>query len=566
MPIFIPSIPEGFNGSYGEKEVFDSLKILSNQYVVFHSLSWVGIGDRTLGEADFVVLHPEKGVLVIEVKSGKIEYKNGDWFQTNSRTQASKVMHPFTQAKRSQYEILERLERNMKSEKIPIVGHGVWFPSIEILIDTDLPPEAPRDLTLDRNSLYNPVDAIDKAFAFWIKKRRVNIKLNNQQFKDVLDILCPYFNAIPKLSTSISEAEQYYIKLTNQQSVLLNFLQEQDTAVIHGLAGTGKTILAVEKARMLSAAGSSVLFLCYNSFLKDYLKKTYSIPNVVFHNVHSLAYTMLPDPTMTIDEVLQNFEEYLDQVYEADDWEYKNVVIDEGQDIDDRLLNRLNTLVKEKGGCFYVFYDRNQFIMRNNMPKWIDNAECRLVLHKNCRNTVEITKTSCSILGMEALQYSNDIHGTVPNAKFYKTEEDLKKIVEDFARHALGGELKPEDVVILTSSTEEKSWINKDESICGYEISNNIEPNKILFTTIRKFKGLEAKAIIIVDISMRTMMDPEMKKLIYVGSSRAKYLLTLAINEDLDQNEIGEYLKETNIKRNVPKNKKGFGRLFHLEV
>ena len=79
MAVFIPSVkPEDFNNSYGEMQVYEALRTLNNQYTVFYSLSWIGVNNkRTVGEADFVIAHPKKGILVIEVKSGEIEYKNG---------------------------------------------------------------------------------------------------------------------------------------------------------------------------------------------------------------------------------------------------------------------------------------------------------------------------------------------------------------------------------------------------------------------------------------------------------------------------------------------------------
>lgn len=38
------------------------------------------------GEANFVVFHPSKGVLSIEVKAGDIGYRGGNWIQTNRHT------------------------------------------------------------------------------------------------------------------------------------------------------------------------------------------------------------------------------------------------------------------------------------------------------------------------------------------------------------------------------------------------------------------------------------------------------------------------------------------------
>jgi KaiC/GvpD/RAD55 family RecA-like ATPase len=54
----------------------------------------------------------------------------------------------------------------------------------------------------------------------------------------------------------------------------LEYLEEQNNAIINGLAGTGKTVMAIEKARRHAYKGEKVLFLCYNTKLKDYLSRT----------------------------------------------------------------------------------------------------------------------------------------------------------------------------------------------------------------------------------------------------------------------------------------------------
>lgn len=56
----------------------------------------------------------------------------------------------------------------------------------------------------------------------------------------------------------------------------------------------------------------------------------------------------------------------------------------------------------------------------------------------------------------------------------------------------------------------------------------------MLFTSARKFKGLEADAIIIVDVDGEAFADDEDKRLFYVGCSRAKHQLDIVFigNED----------------------------------
>lgn len=570
MAVFIPDVkPEDFNNSPGEKEVYEALKILGKDYTIFYSLSWISIGnDRTIGEADFVIFHPGKGIMVIEVKSGEIEYKYGSWIQTNRSSGIKKEIRPYDQARKSQFEIFDRLKKRQKRSDftVPMLCYAVWFPSIEYKRTDDFPAEASPEITFDSKSLLSAQTSIEKAFDFWADKLHFRtVSLNNYDVKMVMEVMCPYFHAVPKLATSMDEAEQIYFRLTNQQTALLDFLVEQDTAVIHGLAGTGKTVLAIEKAKMLAEQGESVLFLCYNSFLRDSLRENNTIPNVVFHNAHSLAYEIMGASSKPIDAVLEEFEEFLEEVFDKDSWTYKNVIVDEGQDLDDRLLNRLYELVKSKKGCFYVFYDKNQFIMKNKQPKWIEDAECRLVLSKNCRNTAEIFKTACSIIGRDNISV-NEIHGNVPFLRFYSTEKEMTGIVETFLDKMKKEEVPAERITILSAATMDNSFVDINKTYAGYQLSEKREDGKIHFTTIRKFKGLESDAILIVDASMIGLKNDEEKRLLYVGSSRAKNYLEIAMNQDVEDSDIGDYIRELNPNRVLPKNKKGLKRLFNVEL
>lgn len=563
MAVFIPSVkPDDFNNSYGERQVYEALRTLDDRHTVFYSLEWVGSGTSTLGEADFVVAHPDKGILVIEVKSGGIAYRDGSWYQTNTATGYTKEIDPLYQARRSAFEIRDRLYAANLGFWLPkLCSYCAWFPSVD-MSGVALPPEAAREIVLDQGSLSNPSSALNACFSYWEDKNG-EVHLSGYEFSRVIDVLCPRFNVVPRLSTQISETSESYIRLTRQQATLLDFLEEQRTAVIHGLAGTGKTVLAIEKAKRLAAQGQKVLFLCYNSFLRDALKQGNAIPGVTFHNAHSLAWSLHPMPGSPIEDVLDEFEEYLDIVYEPQDWPYDNVIMDEGQDLDDRLLNRLYDFVRAKGGCLYVFYDRNQFVMGNELPRWIEDAECRLVLHKNCRNTTEVFRTSCALMGLTDVTY-NDVHGEKPYVSFYQRGNELDSIVASFIRRTMAEGLTPEDVVILTMRSTDSSWVNPDEEYGGMSLSTGREPGKILFTTIRKFKGLEAEAILIVDVSMLELRKAENRRLLYVGSSRARHLLAVAMLEDASRDDIAQIMAGINPDSGAPKNKRGLKRLLKM--
>ena len=256
MAIFIPTMPESFNGSSGEEKAFMSLRLLSDKYIIFHSLSWIGIGERTQGEADFVIVHPDKGIMVIEVKAGEIEFKNGQWIQTNYITKEPKRIFPFNQAQRSQFEILDRINFSTRVKRAPLICHAVWFPSVLLNSSSCLPPEAPKTIVLDQQSLVEVRKAIDSVYDFWKNKTKINVVMDSYTLNSVIELLAPYFHAVPGLKGIIQDTEQIYIKLTNQQAALLDYLKEQKTAVIHGLAGTGKTV------RLTFASNKSPYFTC----------------------------------------------------------------------------------------------------------------------------------------------------------------------------------------------------------------------------------------------------------------------------------------------------------------
>jgi len=565
MARFIPGVkPDTFHHSYGEKQVYEALRTLSDRYTVFYSLNWVGIGaERSLGEADFVILHPDQGILVIEVKSGGIEYKNGLWIQTNTQTGTSKVIRPYSQARKSQFELLDRLDRGLQGSPHPMLGYAVWFTSAGRADLGNLPPEAVPEITFDQASLNAPEDAVNAAFSYW-QRSYPPVLLNETQLQRVIDILCPYFHVVPSLKAKAEEARRSYIRMTKQQMLLLDFLEEQPTAAIHGPAGTGKTVLALEKAKRLAAQGHRVLFLCYNSFLRGGLKRNNSIPNVDFHTAYSLAYEFLGHREIALEDLLTEFKTWLNTSCTSKTWKYGSIIVDEGQDLEDDLLSRLYTLTAEKQGCFYVFYDRNQNILNEKASHWIETAECRLVLHNNCRNTKEVFDVSCSMIGL-ASRSSSEIHGEVPTLQFFASRENEDALVSAFLEKAQAEGLTAGDIVILTARSVDRTWVSLNRTYAGLALSTEEERGKVLFTSIRKFKGLEAEAVLIVDTSMKALLQKEHRRLLYVGASRARSVLSIAMLEDVPSEEMGSYIHSLSPERTIPRNKRGIKRLFGVK-
>lgn len=65
------------------------------------------------------------------------------------------------------------------------------------------------------------------------------------------------------------------------------------------------------------------------------------------------------------------------------------------------------------------------------------------------------------------------------------------------------------------------------DKIGNHKVLSNRSKDGVLFTTARKFKGLESDVIIVIDVDQDTFADDENKRLFYVGASRAKHYLDI---------------------------------------
>lgn len=189
-----PARTHNFERSAGERRVYEALARLPDRMIVIHSQRLSGEAGQRVGEreADFVIIDPEAGVLVVEVKGGAIACDQGHWLQGPIGATPSKEIHPYEQASRGMHALQGRINAALDAEKV-LFGHFVWFPDVD-MADAPLPGGTSRDLTLDARHLAAPEAAIDGVFAYWRqeipwKKGEVGATLAQA----MLDYLAPTF-------------------------------------------------------------------------------------------------------------------------------------------------------------------------------------------------------------------------------------------------------------------------------------------------------------------------------------------------------------------------------------
>ena len=539
MARMIPDMPREFDPKSKEGLMFDELNNLPDDYYVFHSFSIVTVVEEIFkeSETDFVIFHQNKGILCLEAKAGQVDYEDGYWKYGNGIKMLKDG--PYNQAssnkwKLKDYMISHGLQYEFKNCKFM---HAVWFPDIPLskLQGRQLPSEADLNITLTADSFGKIEKDIEKIFSLEIPAK-VETNLSDKDVKRILErVLAPSFSLISLQEVEIERTKNVFKRMLKEQIALLNYLEEQNNAIINGLAGTGKTVMAVEKARLHSEKGENVLFLCYNSFLKEHLKNTYPYPHVHYYTIDGLACkicnTKKPDYNL--------LKESLEEMFVENRFPYKHVIIDEGQDFgkieieEEELIELLKVNAignEERNGTFYLFYDKNQMIQSSKVPKYIEDADCKLTLYRNCRNTENIALTSLRLLGTNKSPklYKDAVLGDIPEIGFALTTDTTVELLNSQIDKYINAGYT--SITVLTCNTEESSII---ADYCK-DSKYNYKRGYIKFTTCRKFKGLESDVVIVVDIDKTTFDGSRGEQLMYVGTSRAKYKLSCIVNMSED--------------------------------
>ena len=296
--------------------------------------------------------------------------------------------------------------------------------------------------------------------------------LTDQEVNRILrEILCPQFNVFPSVTFESDLKKIVFHRMLEEQSGILNFLSEQKTAVINGAAGTGKTMIAVETAQRHAIAGEKVLFLSYNAQLKSYLSENYALENIDYYTISGLACKLCN----TITPNYEKLKSVLEDMYVFDNLPYMHIVIDEGQDFgidaveETGIIDVLKSIIidiKPDNASFYIFYDKLQLVQSRKIPQYISDADCKLTLYRNCRNTENIATTSLAPVTERKPKLINDcIKGVPAKLHFCDSAEKARERLDLIIDTLKGQGVK--DIIVLTCKTE-------STSILGSFVSNGV--------------------------------------------------------------------------------------------
>ncbi|MCC5631317.1 NERD domain-containing protein [Nostoc sphaeroides CHAB 2801] len=515
MARMIPEKLSPTTKSNAEKKLFQFFaKDLSNDYIVFHGAWWQHIKyvvqDR---EADFIIIHPEKGILIVEAKGGEIRYDsfNKAWYQNQIRMKIS----PFEQARQIKYKFLDFISKHSEfSMQNFCIGQCIAFPDVDEVIN-GLPSEAPQEILLLRPQIKNINNWVSSVFSYYAKGKI--IKLGSNRTEKIVDLISPSTKFKKYIANDINDTKQEIIQLTEQQFNILNYLYHHSKCIILGCAGSGKTQLAIEKARRLCQHQIRTLVICKSNNLSLYLAASLQ------HEIQS-GYC-----------VVYSFEEVKVKNYKVK-FEFTAIIVDEGQDFEPQEINDLSNLIPHDG-IFYIFQDSNQNLSKNAnkfalgvIPNTLD---------KNCRNTEKIFKYAKPFVSCTHPIKSSSIDGRdVVQRLYQETNEIFRMLEEDILNLVEQENVIPSQIVILTdmyplakSILSDYSHINRFH-LKEYSFSNK-DPNTLQWSNVGMYKGLESDVIILFFEKAKTLIpsrwDIANK---YIGATRAKSFLIIYESPD----------------------------------
>ncbi len=506
---------------------------LPDDFTIFHAISWQvsdlhsGVKD---GEVDFVIACPNLGILVMEVKGGSIRYDSteNEWYSN-----VHSIKDPFKQACQSKYSLLNLLkEQPYWSKRWISIGHAVAFPNV--VVDGRLRPDAPREIVLDSTQLKNLSGWVKDVFNYYHRQDKHQDELDNIGIQELTQTLSRSIEIHRSISSKIRTQENEFIRLTEQQFRLLDFLGKHQRVAISGCAGSGKTLLAVEKACRLNDQGFSVLLTCFNKGLAEFLRKSVGKRKGLYVcHFHALCKELAIKAGIDLN-VYQNYnldvlfnKIYPELLVDAADelnWRVDAVIVDEGQDFGENFWLALKCLLNDPdNGTFYYFYDDNQNIFDRYWKPPLE--EVPFTLTENWRNTKQIHSYLLQFYKGQKSTTALGTQGHPVEILDYKTNNQLKNILSDILHHLVVKEkVAAKDIVILTTR---KMPLLENKLIGKFLVKAKPDhtSNEIECHTIHHFKGLERSVVILIETELHNVSY--LKNLLYVGVSRARHHLII---------------------------------------
>ena len=552
MAQFIPPIDPETMEHGSEADVARAMqKGLGAGYIVMHSLPWVDPARDDIdapareGEADFLILHRQHGLLILEVKGGEITLKGRLWYR-HIKAGLKEIKDPVRQANRSKWTLKRRIEHicGKATADQTAISVGIAFP--HCLFKDQPPADLPAQAIITLDDLTDIEAAILRAYKAGGGGKK---ELSVQQFDAVRRALAPEFRVYEPLKVSVDTSAETLARLTRQQLQVLRGFDGNPRGVIEGVAGSGKTLLAMQRARSFAAKYPSILFTCFNAELAKWVREEIADElaenggKITVANFHRLAADLCKqagidfavnasEPARWWDEVAPDLLAQAAIDLYAQGPPYAAIVVDEAQDFSPGWWDALDYL-RDGTAPIWAFLDKAQSLRRDPVEPPIDGA-FRFTLDVNCRNTRRIVACASAATSIASEAFELAPLGRPPKVVVPQNPAAISGLVQQEVRTLLNEHrLEPRQIAIIGPASKPKGPLAGVAAIDGVPLIGDAaqwrEGKGVLCTTARSFKGLEADVVILCDFAglgaLFTLSD------LYVALTRARSHLIIVTRD-----------------------------------
>jgi hypothetical protein len=499
MRVFPQASPRP-TGSFAEASLYASLARCALPWTAFHSLR-LRAGSGWEGEGDFVIVNPDVGLLVLEVKGGKLELRDGHWFQNGAQLDKA----PRDQAQGFVRKLIAELKA--AGLETPPWGVACAFPDCEF----SQPPSNGdlRELVLGARDLPYLDEALPKLFEQAVPEGKV------RNSRALLAQLEAWWGKtwVPKvtLTDRAADAAARTVALDAQQYGLLEAAGETQRALVEGPAGSGKTLVATELCRRRAREGLRATYLCFTDALARAVQVQFDDPACPEPrpraiSIRQLAVDLLSKSGVPSPAANQEFwaEVSLNAAVDALPAEAERpevVVVDEGQDFEagDWLL--VEALAGPRG--LWVFRDQRQaFWTGRLLPETLGQTlGARLQLHQRYRCPAGLAAfADCFATGQTPTRAPPRDEVRFEPAAPAELEARARHLVDQLRKDGV----RPGDIALISLAGQTRSAFFGLERLGSHRLVHADAPDAgehVIVETFMRFKGLERPFVIICEAS-----------------------------------------------------------------
>ncbi len=526
--------------SNAEKKVFQWLKECNADGYAFHSVGLSEHEEKSNTESDFIVV-TRNGILCLEVKGGRAFCENGVWgFENRHGKIDYKNEGPFEQAAGAMYALKKALTDQIPWLNKVSFANGVVFTDITFEYrGVSVRPE----IIFDYSSSMRFGDYIEACHNYWDSKHRARYAyLKEDEIEEIKTAIRDDLHFVPSLGCVVNSIDEQLVRLTEEQTSVLNALEENDKILINGPAGSGKTLVAMEFARRCAAQGKRVLFLTYNKLLAKYLSGLTQDERIEIVHFHGLIsqYVVLDFAKMSDSNYFGKVlpEKFLRVLSANQVAPFDVLILDEGQDLLNTAYFPIFEKLLKKGlynGKWMFFYDTNQNLFGGGkLQKSLDALKryypVYFKLTKNCRNTAPIAKFNKYSSGIEPGKAMVD--GEQVEILEY-SEETMDEVFDGLIGKLLQAGIGMDEITVISPYTLERSVLNRYRGNYRADLvkfTGDRDAGKLCMATIQSFKGLDSKIVIATDVE--NYFNGEKNIMLYTLLSRARTMLYILSGKD----------------------------------